>query len=258
MKILCSKITTTAKILSLSLIAFALATVIFVTSSGTLYFGYSYRLIPIYSVETAEKKVALTFDAAWGSDKTLKIVETLNNAGIKGTFFLVGFWIEQNEDKVKKIDEAGFDIGTHSNTHPKMSGLSKVKMTEELETSISKITKITGKTVKFFRAPFGDYNDTVLSVAGSLGLKTIQWDVDTLDWKGLSANEIFERVKQNVKNGSIILCHNNSDHILEALPLIISYLSSNGYKMVKMSELVYDNDYIVDNNGLQKIKNNKE
>lgn len=254
MKTLCFKITTTVKILSLSLLAIVLATVVFVTSSGTLYFGYAYRLVPIYSVDTAEKKVALTFDAAWGSDKTLKIVETLTNAGIKGTFFLVGFWIDQNEDKVKKIDEAGFDIGTHSETHPKMSTLSQAKMTEELETSMSKITKITGKSVKFFRAPFGDYNDTVMNVAGSLGLRTIQWDVDTLDWKGLSGGEIFERVKQNVKSGSIILCHNNSDHILEALPLIISYLSSNGYKMVKMSELVYENDYIVDNNGLQKHK----
>lgn len=254
MKILCSKMKSTMKILSLTLIAVVLATVIFVTSSGGLYFGYSYRLVPIYSVETSEKKVALTFDAAWGSDKTLKIVETLNNAGVKGTFFLVGFWIEQNEDKVKKIDEAGFDIGTHSETHPKMSSLSQDKMKSELETSMSKITKITGKPVKFFRAPFGDYNDSVLNIAGSLGLKTIQWDVDTLDWKGLSGNEIFERVKKYVKNGSIILCHNNSDHILDALPLIINYLNENGYKMVKMSELVYEENYIVDNNGLQKSK----
>ena len=242
------------KILSLSLIAIILATIIFVTSTGSLYFGYSYRLVPIYSVETSEKKVALTFDAAWGSDKTLKIVEILNNAGIKGTFFLVGFWIEQNEDKVKAISDAGFDIGTHSSTHPKMSTLSQDKMKEELELSMNKIEKITGKPVKFFRPPFGDYNDSVLNVASGLGLKTIQWDVDTLDWKGLSANEILARLKQSVKNGSIILCHNNSDHILEALPLMISYLSSQGYKMVKMSELVYESDYIVDNNGLQKIK----
>ena len=254
MKILCSKIKSTTKILSLSMIAMVLAAVVFVTSSGSLYFGYCYRLVPIYSVETKEKKVALTFDAAWGSDKTLKIVDTLTDAGVKGTFFLVGFWIEQNEDKVKKIADAGFDIGTHSNTHPKMSSLSQAKMSEEFEISISKISNITGNPVKFFRAPFGDYNDTVLTVASGLGLKTIQWDVDTLDWKGLSANEIFSRVKSNVKNGSIILCHNNSDHILEALPLIISYLKDEGYQMVKLSELVYEKDYIVDNNGLQKSK----
>ena len=254
MKILCSKIKTTTKILSLSLIAIVLAVIVFVTGSGSVYFGYCYRLVPIYSVETREKKVALTFDAAWGSDKTLKIVDTLNNAGIKGTFFLVGFWIDENKDKVKAISDAGFDIGTHSNTHPKMSVLSTSKMSEELETSISKITNITGKPVKFFRAPFGDYSDSVLNVASGFGLKTIQWDVDTLDWKGLSANEIFNRVKTSVKNGSIILCHNNSEHILEALPLIISFLKEEGYQMVKLSELVYENNYIVDNNGLQKSK----
>ena len=254
MKILCSKIKSTTKILSLSLIAIVLAGVVFFTGSGTVYFGYCYRLVPIYSVDTSEKKVALTFDAAWGSDKTLKIVDTLNNAGVKGTFFLVGFWIDENEDKVKKIADAGFDIGTHSNTHPKMSLLSQAKMSEELEVSVSKITKITGKPVKYFRAPFGDYSDSVLNIASGLGLKTIQWDVDTLDWKGLSANEIFNRVKTSVKNGSIILCHNNSDHILEALPLIISYLKSEGYQMVKLSELVYENNYKIDNNGLQKSK----
>lgn len=254
MKILCSKIKTTTKILSLSMIAIVLAGVIFVMGSGSIYFGYCYRLVPIYSVETKDKKVALTFDAAWGSDKTLKIVDTLKSAGVKGTFFLVGFWIDENEDKVKQIDDAGFDIGTHSETHPKMSSLSQSKMSSELETSMSKITKITGKPVKFFRAPFGDYSDAVLTTATNLGLKTIQWDVDTLDWKGLSGEEIFNRVKSSVKNGSIILCHNNSDHILEALPLIISYLKDNGYQMVKLSELVYEKDYIVDNNGLQKSK----
>ena len=254
MKILCSNLKTTTKMLSLSLIAIVLAVIVFVTGSGSIYFGYCYKLVPIYSVETSEKKVALTFDAAWGSDKTLKIVDTLKNAGIKGTFFLVGFWIDENKDKVKMIADAGFDIGTHSNTHPKMSTLSVSKMSEELESSISKIKNITGEAVKYFRAPFGDYSDSVLNVASGLGLKTIQWDVDTLDWKGLSANEIFNRVKASVKNGSIILCHNNSEHILEALPLIISFLKSEGYQMVKLSELVYENDYIVDNNGLQKSK----
>jgi peptidoglycan/xylan/chitin deacetylase (PgdA/CDA1 family) len=135
-----------------------------------------------------------------------------------------------------------------------MSTLSETKMKEELEISMNMITSITGKPVKFFRAPFGDYNDNLLNVAGSLGLKTIQWDVDSLDWKGLSAGEILSRVKASVKNGSIILFHNNSDHILEAIPLVISYLKAEGYSMVKISELAYENNYIVDNNGLQKLK----
>lgn len=254
MKILCAKMKTITVMLSLSLIAIVLAVLVAITNVGTIYFGYAYRKVPIYSVDTTEKKVALTFDAAWGSDKTSKIINTLKENDILGTFFLVGFWIEKNEDKVKEIDSAGFDIGTHSNTHPKMSTLSKDQIKNELSISMNMITKITGKSVRFFRPPFGDYNDSLIETAGELGLKTIQWDVDTLDWKGLSANQILERVKSSVKNGSIILCHNNSDHIVEALPLIISYLRDEGYKMVKISELVYDNDYYVDNNGLQKQK----
>ena len=254
MKILCTKIKPTLSFVLLFLVALTLATVVSFTNAGTLYFGYSYRLVPIYSVKTDEKKVALTFDAAWGSDKTEKIVGELTDAGVGGTFFLVGFWVDANEDKVKLIDKSGLDIGTHSSTHPKMSTLSEAQIREELSVSMDKITKITGKKVKFFRAPFGDYNDTVITIAGNLGLKTIQWDVDTLDWKGLSAGEILARVKNGVKNGSIILCHNNSDHIVEALPMIINYLKSEGYKMVKMSELVYESNYEIDVNGLQKQK----
>lgn len=254
MKILCTKIKSILGFISLSVFAILLAVVVFFTNSGTIYFGYAARLVPIYSVDTKEKKVALTFDAAWGSDKTEKIVEILKEKGVGGTFFLVGFWIEKNSDKVKMIDDAGIDIGTHSSSHPKMSQLSEDSMNQELQGSMDLITNITGKQVKFFRPPFGDYNDTLINVASNLGLKTIQWDVDTLDWKGLSASEILARVKSSVKNGSIILCHNNSDHILDALPLMIDYLKNEGYSMVNISSLVYENDYIIDNNGLQKQK----
>ena len=252
MKILCLKNKSIIQMLSLSLIAIALATIVAITNTGTVYFGYAIRKVPIYSVDTSEKKVALTFDAAWGSDKTLKIVDLLKTEDVLGTFFLVGFWVESNADKVKQIYDAGFDIGTHSNTHPKMSTLSKSQMQQELETSMKLISDITGEEVSLFRPPFGDYNDSLIQVAGSLGLKTIQWDVDSLDWKGLSANEILTRVKTSVKNGSIILFHNNSDHILEAIPLVVSYLKSQGYSMVKLSQLVYQDDYYIDNNGLQK------
>ena len=254
MKILCMKFKPIIQMLSLSLIAIVLAVLVVITNTGTIYFGYALRQVPIYSVETSEKKVALTFDAAWGSDKTTKIINTLKENEVEATFFLVGFWVEQNQEKVKEIDDAGFDIGTHSNTHPKMSTLSEKQIESELKTSSDMITKITNKPVKFFRPPFGDYNDNLLKIAGSLGLKTIQWDVDSLDWKGLSATEILSRVKAGVKQGSIILFHNNSDHILEALPLVISFLKEQGYQMVKISNLVHESNYYIDNNGLQKLK----
>ena len=124
MKISCFSIKPVQVFVSLFLVCVCLALMISTTSAQSVYFGYAARKVPIYSVETDEKKVALTFDAAWGADKTSKIIEILSKEQIKGTFFLVGFWSEKYSDKIKEIDEAGFDIGTHSNTHPKMITLS--------------------------------------------------------------------------------------------------------------------------------------
>lgn len=252
MKIKCFSIRPIKVLMTLFLVCVALCSMTFVTNAQTVYFGYSERKVPIYSVQTSEKKVALTFDAAWGADKTSKIVEILKDNNVGGTFFLVGFWSEKYQDKIREIDSAGLDIGTHTNTHPKMSTLSAEAQEKELTISSNLITNITGKQVRFFRPPFGDYNDQLILTANKLNLQTIQWDVDSLDWKGLSAEQILQRVKSGVKNGSIILFHNNSDHILEALPLVIEFLKSNGYEMVNLSGLVYETGYTIDNNGVQK------
>lgn len=251
MKICCFSAKSCKVYLSLILVAFFLGFMLVSTKAESVYLGYASRKVPIYSVDTSEKKVALTFDAAWGADKTSKIVEILKDNGVSGTFFLVGFWSEKYADKIKEIDAAGLEIGTHSNTHPKMSTLSESQIRSELEVSSALIQKVTGKPVELFRPPYGDYNDTLLSVAESMGLKTIQWSVDTLDWKGISADSILSRVKADVSNGGIILMHNNSDHILEALPMIIAHLKSEGYEMVKLSDLVYKDNYKISNAGVQ-------
>ena len=107
-------------------------------TSAQVYFGYSTRKVPIYNVETEEKQVAISFDAAWGADKTEKIIEILDEFDVTATFFLVGFWVDDYQDMVKTIDEAGLEIGTHSNTHPDMAKLDKTTIKSELETSISK------------------------------------------------------------------------------------------------------------------------
>ncbi len=221
------------------------------STSASVYFGYSTRKVPIYCVETEEKQVAISFDAAWGADKTEEILEILQEFDCTATFFLVGFWVDEYPEMVQKIDEAGMEIGTHSNTHPDMINLDKSTMKNELETCISKITAITGKEVTLFRAPYGSYNNDLLNVAESLGLKTIQWDVDSLDWKGLSASDICSRIMSRVKNGSIILMHNNSDNVLDALRLVLNRLKVQGYKITAISDLVYSEDYTVDRNGVQ-------
>ena len=254
MRISCFSIKPVKVFISLLLVCVTLGFMLSATDCETVYFGYAIRKVPIYSVNTDEKKVALTFDAAWGADKTSKIVEILTNEGVGGTFFLVGFWSEKYAEKIKEIDAAGLDIGTHSNTHPKMSQLTSSQIEDELTVSMNLITSVTNKEVRFFRPPYGDYNDQLLTVADNLGLQTIQWSVDSLDWKGLSADQILARVKAGVHNGAIILFHNNSDNIVEALPQVIAFLKAEGYSMVNLSDLVYKDSYTIDNNGVQKIK----
>lgn len=221
------------------------------SACANVWFGHSTRLVPIYNVDTTEQKVAISFDAAWGADKTEQIIEVLNEYQVGATFFLVGFWVDDHSEIVKKIDENGYEIGTHSNTHPDMVKLDKSTMKSELEVSISKIKAITGKDVTLFRAPFGSYNNTLLETCSELGLKTIQWDVDTLDWKGLSAGEVANRVQKKVKNGSIILMHNNADNVVESLRLTLDWLKMKGYTVTSVGDLVYSDGYTIDNNGVQ-------
>ena len=222
--------------------------------AASVYFNNALRKVPIYYVNTQNQQVAISFDAAWGADKTEKIMSICKEYNVNATFFLVGFWVEDYPEIAKKIAENGFEIGTHSNTHPDMAKISAEKQKLELETSLNIIKKTTGVDAKLFRPPFGAYNDSLISTAESLGLTTIQWDVDSLDWKGLSAMEITNRVLNGVRNGSIILCHNNSDHILDALPIMLDRLQKKGYTVSCVGDLILKGDYVIDNNGMQTAK----
>ena len=241
-------------------LAVLLATILLAVSvdgvaSAQVFFGYAVKKVPIYSVQTDDKKVAISFDAAWGADKTKDIMNTLIEFDSNATFFLVGFWVDKYGELVKEIDQNGFEIGTHSNTHPDMTTLSKEAMKSELESSVALIENITNRKVELFRPPYGAYNNTLLETCNDLGLTTIQWDVDSLDWKGLDAETITQRIVSNVKNGSIILCHNNSDHIVTALPLILTRLKQMGYEVTNVGNLIYKSNYTIDRNGTQ-IKSN--
>ena len=211
------------------------------------------RKIPIYSVDTSENKIAISFDAAWGADKTREIMSICDSYGIKATFFLVGFWVEEYPDMVKEIYNNGFEIGLHSNTHPDMTKLSKKEIKQELETNISLIEELTGFRPKLFRPPYGYYNNDLIEVCESMGISCIEWSVDSLDWKGLSGGEIATRILNRIKPGSIILCHNNSDHILDALPIILDRLKLQGYTVGCIGDLVYKDNYIIDRAGVQKL-----
>jgi polysaccharide deacetylase family sporulation protein PdaB len=212
------------------------------------------RSLPIYSVGTDEKKIAISFDCAWGVDFTDKLLDAMAKNDIRCTFFAVQFWVEKYPSYVKKIIDAGHEIGTHSRTHPYMSTLTKTQIQDELTTSSQAIEKLTGQKVTLFRPPYGDYNNTLIDTCAEMGLYPIQWDVDSLDWKNLSGTEIALRIINGVKNGSIILCHNNGLHTAEALPMIFSTLKNKGYTFVPIGELIYKQNYVIDASGKQHQK----
>ena len=223
-----------------------------VTGAAAVYGGKTTRKLPIYSVETDEKAVALSFDASWGADKTQDILDTLTRYDIKANYFVVSFWAEKYPDMLKKLGDSGrVEIGTHSNTHPHMPKLSRNQIELELTASVDIIEKCTEKKVELFRPPFGDYNDTLLEEAEKLGLYTIQWDVDTLDWKDISSQKMAERVLNNVKNGSIVLMHNDGKNTVSALPLIIEGLKNKGYSFTTIGDLIYREGYEIDHTGRQ-------
>ena len=229
----------------------ALVLALRLTGAYAVYTGGTVRELPIYSVERSDNKIAISFDCAWGTDYTDKLLEVLARENVHATFFMVQFWAEKYPEYVKKIAEAGHEIGTHSATHSYMSKLSEEKIRQELSTSSAVIEAASGVRPDLFRAPFGDYNDRLIRTARDAGYYTIQWDVDSLDWKDLSANDIAMRVISRVRSGSIILCHNNGKHTAEALPVILDTLKNKGFTFVPIGELIYRENYTIDPNGRQ-------
>lgn len=144
--------------------------------------------------------------------------------------------------------------GNHSDTHPHVNNLSYEQNALEIKNASEKIKKITGKEVNLYRAPYGEYNDTVIKSATDNKYKVIQWSIDTLDYQGLDEGQMWDRINKNLKNGSIILMHNGTDNTANSLDGIIKNIQNKGYNIVKVSDLVYSENYIIDAAGTQKAE----
>ncbi len=209
------------------------------------------KLLPIYNVKTEEKNVALTMNCAWNADDMDKILEVLKNNEVKITFFMVGDWIEKFPEYVKKINEAGHEIGSHSNTHPHVNNLNYEKNVKEIEDSNDKIEKITGKRTNLYRAPYGEYNNTVIKAARDKGYFPIQWNLDTLDYTGLTGEEMWNRLNNKISMGDIILMHNGTKHTADSLDMIIKNIKKKGFKVIPVSDLIYKENYKINSAGTQ-------
>ena len=234
-----------------------IATVLLVTGSVGIVASQN-RKLPIYCVKTDKKQIAISFDAAWGNDDTETLIKILKEYNVPATFFVVGAWVDKYPESVKALNDAGHRIENHSNTHPHMPQLSKEQIINELESCNNKIKAVTGRCPKLLRVPYGDYDNAVLETTESIGMYTIQWDVDSLDWKDhATADSICKRVTSKVKNGSIVLFHNDADHTPAALPTILKTLKEQGYEFVFIEDLIYKENYEIIHDGTQcKIENN--
>ncbi len=156
-------------------------------------------------------------------------------------------------DDVKRICEAGHDLGNHSENHKNMSQLTDSDCQSELIKVHDKVKELTGVEMDLFRPPYGDYDNEVIKNAKTCGYHTIQWDVDSLDWKDYGVDSIIKTVTEhkNLQNGSIVLMHNGAKYTAEALPKIIEGLRAKGYELVPISELIYRDNYHLDVTGRQ-------
>lgn len=209
------------------------------------------KYLPIYNVQTEEPKIAFTMNCAWSADDIDNILEILKNNDVKITFFMVGEWVDKYPEAVKKIYEAGHEIGSHSNTHPHVNNLSEEKNLEEINLSVNKIEKLTGYRTNLYRAPYGEYNNTVIKTAQENGFYIIQWNLDTLDYNGLTGEEMWNRLKNKLDGGSIILSHNGTKHTADSLDMLIKNIKASGFQITTVSNLIYKDNYSINNNGTQ-------
>lgn len=210
------------------------------------------KLLPIYNVETNKQRISITINCAWNADDIDQILDVLDRCNVKTTFFMVGDWVDKFPEETKKIAEKGHEIANHSNSHPHVNNLSYEQNVEEIKKCTEKIKNITGKEVKLYRCPYGEYNDTVVKAALDNEYKVIQWSIDTLDYEGLDESQMWERINKNLKNGSIILMHNGTENTANSLEGIIKNIQKKGYNIVKVSDLIYSENYQIDANGTQK------
>ena len=215
------------------------------TSSGAS------KLLPIYSVNTEENKVAITINCAWNADDIDLILETLSKNEVKATFFMVGDWVSKFPDAVKKIYDSGNEIANHSESHAHVNNLSYEKNIEEIKKCSDRIKYITGNPTTLYRGPYGEYNDTVVKASNDSNHIMVQWSIDTLDYNGLTGEQMWQRIEPKLENGSVILMHNGTENTALSLDMIIKNIKEKGLKPVTVSELIYKDNYFIDNNGVQ-------
>jgi peptidoglycan/xylan/chitin deacetylase (PgdA/CDA1 family) len=192
-----------------------------------------------------DKQIALTFDACPTSlpdEYDDRVIEILLREKVPATLFLSGRWVEKNQEITKYLaSQNEFEIAAHSYWHPHLLEKDDARVIKEMKRTQAIIEKVTGKTPRYFRPPYGEIDERVAKLAKESGLITIQYDIASGDPdQNLSKERIVQRVLREAKGGSIIVFHMNKKgvHTAEVLPEIINGLRDKGFTLVTVGEML--------------------
>lgn len=188
-----------------------------------------------------EKTVALTFDDGPNPPYTEKLLQVLENKGIKATFFLIGQQVDKHPELTKKIIAAGHEVGGHSNDWKSLAFRPRKTVEAKLDKMDAAFMKAGVTNVALFRAPGGMLSPGQGKIFKERNLQVIGADVVVGDWKEISAEKIRDRVMKRVRSGSIIVLHDGGgdrSETIKAVPLIIGELRKKGYAFLQVSELL--------------------
>lgn len=192
---------------------------------------------PVYRGNPEKPMVTFLINVAWGNEFIPDILKTLDKHQMKTTFFFDGSWVKKNPDIAKTIYKAGHEIGNHAYTHPDLESCSREKTMEELKKTNDVIEETLGIKPNWFAPPSGSFNDETIQVAHELGMKTILWTADTVDWRKPETSEMVNRVLSQVENGTMILMHPTKPSS-EGLDAMIKDIKEKGYRLGTVSEMM--------------------
>ena len=179
--------------------------------------------------------VSLTINVYWGTDIVEKMLDLFREKGVRVTFFVGGCWADDNVPTVRRMAEEGHEVGSHGYFHREHDKLSFRENVEEIGTSIEFLSLVTGKPVSLFAPPSGAYSGDTLRAAESLGLKTVLWSRDTVDWRDKDVSLCYTRATKDISGGELILMH-PMEHTLKALPKILQYCEEKGLAVIPAGE----------------------
>jgi probable sporulation protein (polysaccharide deacetylase family) len=192
---------------------------------------------PLYRAHPEKPVVSLLINVAWGNEYVQDMLTVLKKHQVKATFFLEGRWTKNNPELAKMIAQGGHEIGNHSYSHPNMKTLSTEKTKEEIIETNKVIEAVTEKKVKWFAPPSGYFRDETVAIAASLGMGTVMWSVDTIDWQKPSSEVLINRVMSKIHPGAFVLMH-PTEVTASSLESLIKQIKQKNLHIVTVTEAV--------------------